>query len=57
MTNADRIRAMSDDELADFLDNVFNGFFNGFQFPCHKCHDKANCDVCFGDWLKSEVEE
>lgn len=57
MTNADRIRAMSDVELANFLDNVFNGFFDGFQFPCHKCHDKANCDVCFGDWLKSEVEE
>lgn len=57
MTNADRIRAMSDNELSDFLDNVFNGFFDGFKFPCERCTDRANCDGCFSDWLKLEVEE
>ena len=57
MTNADRIRAMSDKELAEFL--------------CHSVSPSgvANCSACeaadfcyFGhvgwlDWLKTEVEE
>ena len=51
MTNADRIRAMSDSELAGFLDNVFNGFFDGFKFPCERCADRANCYDCFREWL------
>ncbi|MBQ7064149.1 MAG: hypothetical protein IJM90_04595 [Firmicutes bacterium] len=51
MTNADRIRAMSDDvDLALFLDDVRNdGFFKGQKYPYSK----------FGwlDWLKQEVND
>lgn len=56
-TNADRIRAMSDEELADFLDNVFNNIFDEYEFPCEFCTERINCDVCFVEWLKKEVED
>ena len=50
-TNADRIRAMSDDvDLALFLDDVRNdGFFKGQEYPYS----------IFGwlDWLKQEVND
>lgn len=53
-TNADRIRSMSDEELADLLDEVFN---NIADFPCSSCAEKINCDVCFLEWLQQEAEE
>lgn len=40
-TNADRIRAMTDEELAEWLDN------NTCRFPIYKC---------WLDWLKKEEE-
>lgn len=47
-TNADRIRNMSDEELADFLDDV------GIP-PCDCCcHNE--CESCWKDWLQSEAE-
>lgn len=55
-TNADRIRNMSDEELAEFLDNVFNNFFDGFEFPCDVCSERTNCETCFKEWLQSEAE-
>lgn len=55
ITNADRIRTMSDDKLADFLDSVFNNIFDGYEFPCEDCRERINCDVCFKEWLQSEV--
>ena len=57
MTNADRIRQMSDEELAELLDE-----------GCHihgKCPNEAwdggtepntSCRDCWLDWLKSPVE-
>ena len=55
-TNADRIRNMSDEKLAEFLDNVFNNFFDGFEFPCDACSERMNCEICFKEWLQSEAE-
>lgn len=55
-TNADRIRNMSDEKLAIFLDNVFNNFFDGFEFPCDVCTERTNCETCFKEWLQSEAE-
>lgn len=62
-TNADRIRSMSNEELAKFLFNVNSAYAE----PCmtgeygHTCkwedyptHDKG-CKDCFLEWLKSEV--
>lgn len=56
LTNADKIRTMSDNELADFLDNVFNNLFEGYEFPCEDCKERINCDVCFKEWLQSEIQ-
>ena len=60
MTNAGRIRAMSDEELAEFLDQVE-------RFPCGACC--GNLDLCrrnnapepvckrhYLEWLKEEDE-
>lgn len=55
-TNADRIRNISDEKLAIFLDNVFNNFFDGFEFPCDVCTERTNCETCFKEWLQSEAE-
>ena len=45
MTNADRIRNMSDDELAEFLITFKNTFGEEYE-------GKASCM----DWLQSEAE-
>lgn len=51
-TNADRIRNMSDEELADTL-------FDSCLEVMHKdeCHaDFGMCKKCISEWLQSEVE-
>lgn len=52
-TNADRIRSMTDEELADFLDNLC---LVKADFHCEECNNPLNCDVCYLDWLQSEAE-
>ena len=55
MTNADCIRAYTDEQIAEMLSH----------FPCpasdHGCHDclkhMGDCKACWLDWLKQEVEE
>ena len=50
-TNADRIRAMPDEELAEYLLNVH-------YCPTPPiCDSKKNCKDCWLDWLRSPVEE
>lgn len=52
-TNADRIRAMSDEELADFIDREF-----GCCPPTGDCEKMSNdCKACWIDWLKQSVKE
>lgn len=50
-TNADRLRAMSDEELAEFMaDNC--------GCPVDKCphlDDEKDCGQCWADWLKQEA--
>ena len=53
MTNADRIRAMSDEELAlwkrqECPDN---------PRPCLKVHYRVDCTSCWLDWLRQEADE
>lgn len=59
MTRADRIRAMSDEELAELLDSVDNGGIRALDvdYPCDECTEKTECEDCFKEWLQSEVEE
>lgn len=51
-TNADRIRSMTDEELAKLLDNArvsCGGVMGG-----RNC--MADCRKCWLDWLRQEVE-
>ena len=58
MTNADRVRAMSDEELAKLLVNVI---FSKWDFRwewCEKtCTNDDSCEDCILTWLKKEVED
>lgn len=57
LTNADRIRAMSDEELAKML-TVGKGAFGCFE--CQKIRDgecPTNCDEQCLDWLQRPAEE
>lgn len=49
LTNADRIRAMSDDELADFITNC--GCYD------HSRDCRASCKDCTMEWLKQPAED
>lgn len=50
-TNADRIRSMSDEELAEFLADACVSDIGGTE----ECI--GYCKPCFLQWLKSEVKE
>lgn len=60
-TNADRIRSMSDEELAKF----FTGYYyDGPKFWCPaqpdvgegECAKADDCRECFLNWLKQEAK-
>lgn len=53
ITNADRIRAMTDEELAEFLSHPRSVCP---QWDCEKCEEDGNCRVCIIEWLKKEVD-
>lgn len=56
-TNADRIRNMSDEELAEF--NLCPHMVNwkkGNYDTCDHPNDKDACKKCMLDWLQSEAE-
>jgi hypothetical protein len=57
-THADKIRNMSDEELAEFLDIVGeDGISSQYaDVPCDRCCEKTECSKCWKDWLKSEAE-
>lgn len=58
MTNADRIRSMPDEELADFLDNIQKFNINCEPLIVDDCKDCVicTCYICWLDWLKQEVD-
>ena len=58
-TNADRIRAMSDEELVNFLMRLMGHaqcFAEGI-FPYHPCPQNHNCKQCGIDWLQQPAGE
>lgn len=55
-TNADRIRNMTDEELADFLEDVRRFGFKNLCCDDDLCDSDA-CDCCVHEWLQAEVEE
>lgn len=55
-TNADRIRSMSDEELADWLGVYCNGqTAQEVGKPC--ASGMGSCEECWLDWLKGEADE
>lgn len=53
-TNADRIRSMNDEELAEFISKYFS-----CEYECavrDKCGSDWDCKRATIDWLQSEVE-
>ena len=58
LSNADRIRMMSDEELAEFLDRWELGDVDYSLTFCDLCKGQYDChDDCLMAWLKKEVEE
>ena len=58
-TNADRIRAMTDEELAGFLMKLMHNNIQCFgegMFPYHPCPQEQNCKQCGIDWLQQPCE-
>ena len=57
-TNADRIRAMSDEELVKYFWDigVWDSFEDG-KFCDNNCNAEHNCDLCRLKWLQQPCEE
>lgn len=51
-SNADRIRAMTDEELAKFLDC----YCVSASWECPR-HHEIKCHECWLEWLKKEVDD
>ena len=51
-TNADRIRAMSDDELADFIYRCEMSDIDYAKTFCDLCNGQYECGQCRLDWLQ-----
>lgn len=57
-TNADRIRSMSDEELADFIRELNEVCLAGAgKVDCSKNEECIDCKGVVLKWLQSEVEE
>lgn len=66
MTNADRIRAMSDEELAEFVDDIAEyvaeghyctGFLKVSNFPYSCLDTKECCKKHVVEWLQQPAED
>lgn len=60
MTNGDRIRLMSDEELADYAYKVLANYCcpPEREYATKTCNDmKAECKKCWLDWLKKESDD
>ena len=57
-TNADRIRNMSDSELAEFLLEVNSTIQHCMIMDCNYEDEREGlCKYCFLEWLQAEVKE
>ena len=58
ITNADRIRAMTDEELTEWLDGSFRraDWCDASKFPNSDCME-VPCLGCIIEWLKQEASE
>ena len=56
ITNADRIRAMSDEELADFIDKCEMNDIDYAKTFCDLCNGQHECNQCRLDWLQQPAK-
>ena len=56
MTNAQKIRAMSDEELAEFIDRCEMNDIDYAKTFCDLCNGQYECDQCRLDWLQQPAE-
>ena len=61
-TNADRIRGMSDEELAKFIKHLDSGLdeicdIQDISQDGNGCDRHENCYACYLDWLKQPAKE
>jgi hypothetical protein len=56
ITNADRIRRMTDLELETLLEEHWDGEKYAIWCDGHKCGPNYNCDKCIAEWLGSPCE-
>lgn len=59
MTNADRIRQMTDEELCKFIIMIENNDLSYDALPCGYCQleDTSDCDKCIKKWLKRKANK
>ena len=55
-TNADRIRAMSDEELVEFFDKKLDVCIDRGP-PKEDCYTVGGCKKCILEWLRQTAEE
>ena len=55
-TNADRIRSMSDEELAEFIYRCEMSEIDYAKTFCDLCNGQYECGQCRLDWLKQPAE-
>ena len=56
-TNADRIRSFSDDELAEFIEQVSTDSMETISFGTKECEEIWEHKETALQWLQSEMEE
>ena len=56
ITNAQKIRAMSDEELAEFIDRCEMNDIDYAKTFCDLCNGQYECDQCRLDWLQQPAE-
>lgn len=54
-SNADRIRSMTDEELAEFL--TARHYTPHCPVPQCEADESTDCDQCWLDWLRKEADE
>lgn len=54
-TNADHIRSMTDEELADFISNL--SYTDAWKCGEHYVDCNNECEKCVAEWLKQPYKE
>ena len=56
MSNADKFRTMTDEEMANEFRGQCPAIFGGTRQDQNECASFESCQECWLDWLKQEAE-